>query len=58
MLNPLCELAGGDDWFVIMLPMWADDVFGNKSKQYNKHMNMYMVNSNLPGQLLQQEYFV
>ncbi|KAJ7756798.1 hypothetical protein DFH07DRAFT_773024 [Mycena maculata] len=37
---------------------WAYDVSGNKSKQYNKHMNMYMANSNLPGQLLQQEYFV
>ncbi|KAJ7835357.1 hypothetical protein B0H14DRAFT_3109979 [Mycena olivaceomarginata] len=58
MPNPLRELAGGDDLFVIMLPMWADDVSGNKSKQYNKHMNMYMANSNLPGQLLQQEYFV
>ncbi|KAJ6625339.1 hypothetical protein B0H10DRAFT_1942597 [Mycena sp. CBHHK59/15] len=25
---------------------------------YNKHINMYMANSNLPGQHLQQEYFV
>ncbi|KAJ7902849.1 hypothetical protein B0H14DRAFT_3079952 [Mycena olivaceomarginata] len=58
MPNPLRELAGGDDLFVIMLPLWADNVSGNKSKQYNKHMNMYMANSNLPSQLLQQEYFV
>jgi hypothetical protein len=58
MLNPLYELAGGDVLFVIMLPMWADNVSRNKLKQYNKHMNMYMANSNLPGQLLQQEYFV
>jgi hypothetical protein len=58
MPNPLRVIAGGDDLYVVMVPMWADDVSGNKSKQYNKHMNMYMANSNLPGRLLQQEYFV
>ncbi|KAJ7193158.1 hypothetical protein GGX14DRAFT_537656 [Mycena pura] len=58
MPNPLRELAGDDPLYVVMLPLWADDVSGNKSKQYNKHLNMYMVNSNIPGQLLQQEYFV
>jgi hypothetical protein len=58
MPNPLCTIAGEDDLYVVMVPMWADDVSGNKSKQYNKHMNMYMANSNLPGRLLQQEYFV
>ncbi|KAJ7847525.1 hypothetical protein B0H13DRAFT_2255356 [Mycena leptocephala] len=58
MPNPLRVIAGGDDLYVVMVPMWADNVSGNKSKQYNKHMNMYMANSNLPGRLLQQEYFV
>ncbi|KAF7366090.1 hypothetical protein MVEN_00485300 [Mycena venus] len=58
MPNPLREIAGGDDLYVVLVPMWADSVSGNKSKQYNKYMNMYMANSNLPGQLLQQEYFV
>ncbi|KAK0463305.1 hypothetical protein IW261DRAFT_1554190 [Armillaria novae-zelandiae] len=58
MPNPLRSLAEGDDLFVVMIPLWGDDVSGNKSKQYNKHINIYMENSCLPGQLLQQEYFV
>ncbi|KAJ7870959.1 hypothetical protein B0H14DRAFT_3571865 [Mycena olivaceomarginata] len=37
---------------------WADDVSGNRSKQYNAYMNMYIANINLPHQLLSQEYFV
>ncbi|KAF8958957.1 hypothetical protein BDZ97DRAFT_1667763, partial [Flammula alnicola] len=46
------------DFFTIWTPLWADDVSGARSKQYQKHVNVYMSNSNLPGQLLQQEYFV
>jgi len=58
MPNPLRDLAGDEDLVVVMVPLWCDDVSGNKSKQYNKHINVYMANSNLPGRLLQQEYFV
>ncbi|KAJ7760291.1 hypothetical protein DFH07DRAFT_867863 [Mycena maculata] len=47
-----------EDLFVIMVSPWADDVSGNKSKQYNKHMNMYTGNGCLPGPLLQQEFHV
>ncbi|KAJ3738322.1 hypothetical protein DFH05DRAFT_1454991 [Lentinula detonsa] len=58
MPNKLRNLAEGEDLLVVMLPLWCDDVSGNKSKQYNKHINIYSVNGSLPGQLLQQEYFV
>ncbi|KAJ6631949.1 hypothetical protein B0H10DRAFT_2159551 [Mycena sp. CBHHK59/15] len=58
MPNVLRALAEGDDLYVVMVLIWADDVLGNKSKQYNKHINMYLANSNFLGQLLQQEYFV
>ncbi|KAJ7230962.1 hypothetical protein B0H12DRAFT_1029729 [Mycena haematopus] len=59
MPNEMRKLVGEDeDLFVIMASPWADDVSGNKSKQYNKHMNMYTGNGCLPGRLLQQEYHV
>jgi hypothetical protein len=48
----------GDDLAVIFVPLWVDDVSGNDGKQYNKHINTYMQNSNLPGKLLNQEFFV
>ena len=37
---------------------WADDVSGNRTKQYNPHPNVYIANINLPHKKLQQEYFV
>ncbi|KAK0219574.1 hypothetical protein EDD85DRAFT_924070 [Armillaria nabsnona] len=58
MPNPLCKLADGDDLYVVMVPLWGNDVSGNKSKQYNKHINIYAMNGCLPGQLLQQVYFM
>ncbi|KAJ7504030.1 hypothetical protein B0H11DRAFT_1710405, partial [Mycena galericulata] len=47
-----------EDLFTVWVPVWADDVSGARSKQYQKHLNVYTANANLPGQLLQQEYFV
>ncbi|KAK7033799.1 hypothetical protein R3P38DRAFT_2772786 [Favolaschia claudopus] len=59
MPNPMRELVDDDeDLYVVMVSPWADDVSGNRSKQYNKHMNMYTGNGCLPGRLLQQEFHV
>ncbi|KAJ7885740.1 hypothetical protein B0H14DRAFT_3734848 [Mycena olivaceomarginata] len=59
MPNPMRKLVGDDeDLYVVMVSPWADDVSGNRSKQYNKHMNMCAGNGCLPGRLLQQEYHV
>ncbi|KAF7333556.1 hypothetical protein MSAN_02414600 [Mycena sanguinolenta] len=50
MPNPMRKLVDDDeDLLVLMVSPWADDVSGNRSKQYNKHMNMCTGNSCLPG---------
>lgn len=36
----------------------ADDVSGNRSKQYNPHVNIYMKNLNVPSEKLKQQFFV
>ncbi|KAJ7147066.1 hypothetical protein C8R43DRAFT_1088621 [Mycena crocata] len=51
-------IDNGEDLFTVWAPVWADDVSGARSKQYQKHLNIYTANANLPGQLLQQEYNV
>jgi hypothetical protein len=58
MPNKYRELAQGRELLVIFTPLWFDDVSANVSKQYNKHINCYTTISNLPGKLLQQEFFV
>jgi hypothetical protein len=58
MPNKYRTLADGKELYVIWTPLWFDDVSANVSKQYNKHYNCYMTMGNLPGRLLQQEYFV
>ncbi|EJD34914.1 hypothetical protein AURDEDRAFT_75744, partial [Auricularia subglabra TFB-10046 SS5] len=58
MPNPLRAVADGDELFTVFVNLWADDVSGNVSKQYNKHINIYVSNMGLPSTLLQQEYFV
>ncbi|KAJ6563490.1 hypothetical protein B0H10DRAFT_1929455 [Mycena sp. CBHHK59/15] len=56
--NVCRSIDDGEDLFTVWMPFWADDVSGARSKQYQKHINVYTTNANLPGQLLQQEYFV
>ncbi|KAJ7751043.1 hypothetical protein B0H16DRAFT_1887592 [Mycena metata] len=56
--NRFRAIDNGEDLFTVWVPVWADDVSGARSKQYQKHLNVYTANANLPGQLLQQEYFV
>lgn len=56
--NRFRSIDNGEDLFTVWVPIWADDVSGARSKQYQKHINVYTANANLPGQLLQQEYFV
>ncbi|KAJ6615312.1 hypothetical protein B0H10DRAFT_2164899 [Mycena sp. CBHHK59/15] len=56
--NVCRAIDDGEDLFTVWMPCWADDVSGARSKQYQKHINVYAANTNLPGQLLQQEYFV
>ncbi|THV04305.1 hypothetical protein K435DRAFT_961933 [Dendrothele bispora CBS 962.96] len=59
MPNPDRELVPeGYDLYDVHLATWFDDVSGNRSKQYNKHFVGYAANTNLPGKLLQQEFFV
>jgi hypothetical protein len=57
MPHPMCACVDNEDVIVVFVPIWVDDVSGNSTKAYNKHINMYMQTSNLPGNLLNQEFF-
>ncbi|CAK5263889.1 unnamed protein product [Mycena citricolor] len=54
--GPKHPIAGGRPVFVVRIIPWADDVSGNRSKQYNAHQNVYLANANLPFKNLMQEY--
>ncbi|KAK7438745.1 hypothetical protein VKT23_017875 [Stygiomarasmius scandens] len=56
MPNKYRALDEDEDHFTVWMPVWADDVSGTRSKQYQKHVIIYMCNVSLPGKLVQQEY--
>lgn len=58
MPHPVRKIAQGRPAFCIRIMPWADDVSGNRTKQYNAHMNVYIANVSLPHRKLAQEYFV
>ena len=55
--HPVRKKANGKPTFTLGIMTWADDVSGNRSKQYNPHTNLYSANLNLPHRKLQKEYF-
>lgn len=58
MPHPVRKVAKGRPTFTLGMMAWADDVSGNRTKQYNAHTNVYVANINLPHKKLQQEYFI
>ena len=56
--NPTRAVAKGRPVFSVRVMPWADDVSGNRSKQYNPHINLYMKNLNVPSEKLKQQFFV
>jgi len=57
-LNPDRTAARGKPLFSLHVMPWADDASGNRSKQYNPHINLCMQNPNLSHEKLKHQYFI
>ena len=55
--HPTRDIASGRPVFSLRVMPWADDVSGNRTKQYNPHINLYMQNINVPHKLRKQQFF-
>ncbi|KAG8725305.1 hypothetical protein FRC09_002667 [Ceratobasidium sp. 395] len=58
MPNPLRSLADGDEMVTCFIEPWSNDVSGGRTKQYQPHNNIYLMHTNIPGKLLNQEFFI
>ena len=58
MPHPFRERANGRMVYSVPLIIFMDDVSGNISKQWNKHHAIYMLNANLPREMLEKEFCV
>ncbi|EKM75140.1 hypothetical protein AGABI1DRAFT_103088 [Agaricus bisporus var. burnettii JB137-S8] len=56
--HPVRTIAKGRPAFCVRILAWTDDVSGNRSKQYNAHMNLYFSSANIPFRIRAQESFV
>ncbi|CAE6444763.1 unnamed protein product [Rhizoctonia solani] len=59
MPNSLRQLTNNSEELLsCFIKPWCDNVSGGHTKQYQPHNNIYVAHANLPGNLLNQEYFV
>jgi hypothetical protein len=58
LLNPDRTAAGGKPLFSLRVMPWADNSSGNRSKQYNPHLNLCTQNLSVPHGKLKHQYFV
>ncbi|KIK75213.1 hypothetical protein PAXRUDRAFT_173456, partial [Paxillus rubicundulus Ve08.2h10] len=56
--NPWRVKSGGHMVYAVPLIIFMNDVLGNISKQWNKHHVIYMSNTNLPHEMLEEEFYV
>lgn len=56
MPHPMRARAAGRPVYSIPVVVFMDDMSGNVSKQWNKHISVYISNAALPRERLDKEY--